>query len=92
MAGKWKEQLCSLAHDASKSRVDMLVDLAKVTGADGAVACMMKFCDPEEYDFPLIAKALDAIGVPTLFLEVDQQPGSLEQVRTRLQTFAEMLG
>lgn len=53
---------------------------------------MMKFCDPEEYDFPLIAKALDAIGVPTLFLEVDQQPGSLEQVRTRLQTFAEMLG
>lgn len=92
LAGKWKEQLCSLAHDASKSRVDMLVDLAKVTGADGAVACMMKFCDPEEYDFPLIAKALDAIGVPTLFLEVDQQPGSLEQVRTRLQTFAEMLG
>lgn len=92
LAGKWEKQLCSLAHDPSKHRVDMLVDLAKVTGADGAVACMMKFCDPEEYDFPLIAKALDAIGVPTLFLEVDQQPGSLEQVRTRLQTFAEMLG
>lgn len=92
LAGKWKEQLCSLAHDAAKRRVDMLVDLAQSTGANGAVACMMKFCDPEEYDFPPIAKALNDIDVPTLFLEVDQQPGSLEQIRTRLQTFAEVLG
>ena len=92
LAGKWKHQLCALVHDEHKARVDMLVDMARVTGADGVVACMMKFCDPEEYDYPLIAKALGGIGVPTLYLEVDQQPGSTEQIRTRLQTFAEMLG
>ena len=92
LAGKWREQLCSLAHDASKARVDMLVDMARTTGADGAVACMMKFCDPEEYDFPLISNALEASpGIPTLFLEVDLQPGSAEQIRTRLQTFAEVM-
>ena len=92
LAGKWGRQLCSLAHDADKRRVDLLVDLARTTGADGVVACMMKFCDPEEYDYPIFAKALEDIGVPTRYLEVDQQPGSTEQIRTRLQTFAEMLG
>lgn len=92
LAEKWRGQLCSLAHDEGKKRVDMLVDMARVTGADGMVFCQMKFCDPEEYDYPLIARALKEIGVPTLCLEVDQQPGSTEQVRTRLQTFAEMLG
>lgn len=92
LAGKWKLQLCSLAHDEHKERVDMLVDMARVTGADGVVACMMKFCDPEEYDYPLIAKALNGIDIPTLYLEVDQQRGCIEQIRIRLQTFAEMLG
>jgi len=92
LAGKWREQLCSLAHDPGKARVDMLVDLTKVTGADGMIACIMKFCDPEEYDFPIISKALTSINIPMLFLEVDQQPGSIEQIRTRLQTFAEMIG
>ena len=91
LAGKWKTQLCSLAHDETKERVNMLVDMAETTGAQGMVACMMKFCDPEEYDYPLIADALMKNGVPTLNLEVDQQPGSMEQIRTRLQTFAEML-
>ncbi len=92
LAGKWRGQLCSLAHDEGKQRVDMLVDMAQVAGADGMIFCQMKFCDPEEYDYPLIARALKEIDVPTLCLEVDQQPGSTEQVRTRLQTFAEMLG
>ena len=92
LAGKWRGQLCSLAHDEGKQRVDMLVDKAQVAGADGMVFCQMKCCDPEEYDYPLIARALKELDVPTLCLALDQQPGSTEQVRTRLQTFAEMLG
>lgn len=92
LAGKWKTQLCSLAHDAEKTRVDMLAELARTAKADGVIACMMKFCDPEEYDLPLIFSALSEVGIPTLSVEIDLQPASMGQIRTRIQAFAEMLG
>ena len=69
----------------------MLVEMAKATGATGVVYCQMKFCDPEEYDYPICARALRAEGISVLLLEIDQQSTSYEQARTRLQTFAKML-
>ena len=52
---------------------------------------MFKFCDPEEFDYPVYKKELTDAGVPMLYLEVDQQMDSVEQIRTRIQSFAEML-
>ena len=51
----------------------------------------MKFCDPEEYDFPLYNKQLRDAGIPSLSLDIDQQPTNYDQARTRLQAFAEIL-
>lgn len=82
---------CCLAHEDDKKRGEMLVEMAKATGATGVVYCQMKFCDPEEYDYPICARALRAEGISVLLLEIDQQSTSYEQARTRLQTFAEML-
>ena len=53
---------------------------------------MMKFCDPEEFDYPIYKKELDDAGIPILYLEVDQQIDSFEQLRTRIQSYAEMIG
>ena len=36
-------------------------------------------------------KELEAAGIPHLYLEIDQQLDSFEQIRTRVQSFAEML-
>lgn len=90
---KWWNQLegCSLATDRSKGRIPMLADLAKKTGADGVVVCMMKFCDPEEFDYPLLAKRLEQDDIPQLCLEVDLSSDSFEQTRTRIQSFVEMI-
>lgn len=90
---RWWNQLegCSLATDRAKGRIPMLVDLAKKTQADGIVICMMKFCDPEEFDYPLLTKRLEQEEIPQLYLEVDLSSESLEQLRTRIQSFAEML-
>ena len=78
-------------YEENKSRGSMLIDAVKRTGADGVVVCMYKFCDPEEFDYPVYKEELEAAGIPMLYLEVDQQTQSMEQIRTRLQTFAEML-
>lgn len=82
---------CSLIHEIGKPRGKMLVDLCRESGADGVITCMMKFCDPEEYDQPYNEADLRDAGYPYLTIEIDQQNASYEQVRTRLQTFSEML-
>lgn len=82
---------CSLAYDPDKKRGDMLIELARKYNADGIILCMMKFCDPEEFDYPILFKQLTAANIPLLYLDIDQQNQSLEQYRTRIQGFAEIL-
>ncbi len=91
LARQWPLRICSLAHANGAPHRDALIALAKETKADGVVVCMMKFCDPEEYDFPICARALRAEGIPVCYVEIDQQIRNDEQARTRLQSFAEML-
>ena len=79
-------------YEASKDKGDMLIDMVQETNADAIVLFMMKFCDPEEFDYPILKKQMEAVGIPLLYLEVDQQMESYEQLRTRVQSFAEMIG
>jgi benzoyl-CoA reductase/2-hydroxyglutaryl-CoA dehydratase subunit BcrC/BadD/HgdB len=91
---KWWQNLdgCSLASDPSKTRVQMVIDKAKKYKADGVILCMMKFCDPEEFDYPILYPELDKAGIPNLAIEVDLESSSFEQVKTRVQTFREIIG
>ena len=52
---------------------------------------MMKFCDPDEFDYPIIKKELDEAGLAQLYLEIELSMNSVEQLRTRVQSFAEIL-
>lgn len=77
--------------DPYKERIEMLVEMVRATDADGLVVALMKFCDPEEYDVPIIMDACKKAGIPMLIIEIDQQARAYEQIRTRLQSFAENL-
>lgn len=83
---------CTFLAEQKKSRGKMLIDMVKQTGADAVVVCMMKFCDPEEFDYPVYKAELEKAGIPILYLEIDQQIESFEQIRTRIQSFSEMIG
>lgn len=78
-------------YDPEKKKGQMLLDMAEECGADGIVVMMMKFCDPEEYDYPIYKQEIEEASVPLLYLEIDQQLTSFEQIRTRIQSFTEML-
>lgn len=92
IARQWNERYaCPLAHSETFTRGDHLLKLCKDGGATGVVVCLMKFCDPEEYDFPLYNKQLREAGIPTLSIDIDQQPTNYDQARTRVQAFAEIL-
>lgn len=92
LARAWNEfDGCSLATDANKPKGQMIIDAVKKYGADAVVVCMMKFCDPEEFDYPILLQELEAAGVKNLYIEIDQESTAFEQVKTRIQTFAEIL-
>jgi benzoyl-CoA reductase/2-hydroxyglutaryl-CoA dehydratase subunit BcrC/BadD/HgdB len=82
---------CSLIADPSKRRGKLLSEMARNSGAQGVIYVQTKFCDPDEFDYPVVKRDLEAAGVPVLNIEIDQQMQQYEQVRTAVQTFATML-
>ena len=92
MAKAWQQMYgCSVATDTKKGRGKMLINKTIATGADAVIVAMMKFCDPEEWDYPVMYREFEEKGVKNLMIEVDQEVTSFEQVKTRLQSFVEML-
>lgn len=81
----------SVVYDPKKERVNAIVKLAQDKGADGVVFVLTKFCDPDEFDYPFIKRACEAANMPCVLVEVDRQMENMEQARTMLQTFVEML-
>lgn len=82
---------CSLAIDADKPKGRILIDAVKKYHADAVIICMMKFCDPEEFDYPILLQEFEAAAIRSLQIEVDQESTAFEQAKTRIQTFAEIL-
>lgn len=82
---------CSLATDEFKPKGKIIIDAVKKYDADAVVVCMMKFCDPEEFDYPILLQEFEPEGIRSLFIEIDQESTAFEQVKTRVQTFAEIL-
>jgi benzoyl-CoA reductase/2-hydroxyglutaryl-CoA dehydratase subunit BcrC/BadD/HgdB len=92
LANQWVNMgACSVIWDAEKKRAKHIVSLAKETDADAVIYCQMKFCDPEEFDYPSVMKACGEAGIPLLNLEVEQTTESVEQARTRIQAYSEMI-
>lgn len=92
MARAWQQMYgCSVATDTKKERGRMLINKTIQTGADAVIVAMMKFCDPEEWDYPVMYREFEERGLKNLMIEVDQEVTSFEQVKTRLQSFVEMM-
>lgn len=82
---------CSVLYDVEKKRVDMIVEQAKKAGAKGILVILTKFCDPEEFDYPLIKKVGEAGGLSVILIETDRQMVNYEQARTMIETFRDMM-
>lgn len=82
---------CSVLYDVEKKRVGKIVEEAKAADAKGVILVLTKFCDPEEFDYPLIKKACEEAGIPIILIEVDRQMENYEQARTMVETFKDML-
>ncbi len=77
--------------DGIEDRFRYLTDLAGNSGADGVVYCSVKFCDFFLYDANLIGERFKKEGIPFLFIENDYEWTGLEQIKTRIEAFLEVM-
>ena len=91
LAMQWTKNMygCSLLTDRKKGRTQMLVDMVKESGADAVILCQMKFCEPEEFDYPIYLQKFNELGIKSLKIEIEQQANSFEQAATRRRSPAE---
>jgi benzoyl-CoA reductase/2-hydroxyglutaryl-CoA dehydratase subunit BcrC/BadD/HgdB len=64
---------------------------ARASGARGVIGQTIKFCDPYLDRLPAVRDQLREAGIPLLLLEGDCSLRSIEQQRTRIEAFIEML-
>ena len=73
------------------ARRDFLMNLAERSGADGIIFWDVKFCEPYNFDYPDLKNAFSRKGIPTLLIETEMLLSGIEQLRTRLHAFCEIL-
>lgn len=91
MAGRYMDTRgCSLVYEEEKSRGQMLIDMVKNEHADAIIYAQMKFCEMEEFDYPLIKEEIHNAGIKMLYIEADQQMEASGQLDNRIQAFVEI--
>jgi bzd-type benzoyl-CoA reductase N subunit len=83
--------VCPAKHAGITSRGDDLVRRVGETRARAVIFLFLKFCDPHAFDYPYLKSMLDAQGIPSLLVELEEQAASREQFKTRCEAFMEML-
>ncbi|HHY45840.1 MAG TPA: 2-hydroxyacyl-CoA dehydratase [Firmicutes bacterium] len=81
---------CARMQDSGE-RYSRLVERIKALNADGVIFYVLKFCDMYLYEYPILQGRLDRLGIPVILLEGDYTAGGIEQARTRIGAFIEML-
>jgi len=91
--GLYSRPACARTFDSAEPGgiARQMVEDARASGAAGAIAHVMKFCDPYLARIPFVHEAMQEAGIPFLVLTGDCSLRSLGQFRTRIEAFVEML-
>jgi benzoyl-CoA reductase/2-hydroxyglutaryl-CoA dehydratase subunit BcrC/BadD/HgdB len=72
-------------------RMDNIVGMARDLKADGVVHYGLSFCTPYAMEAFKVEKALKSEGIPMLAIETDYGMEDVEQLKTRVEAFVEMI-
>lgn len=86
-----RRAVCPAKHSGITRRGDDLIRHIKEARARGVIVFFLKFCDPHAFDYPYLKAMLDAEGIPSLLVELEEPIPSEGQFRTRCEAFMEML-
>jgi len=83
---------CTTLLFSADRRIDFLGHLANERNAKSVIFIGEKFCEYEYFEFPFMRKKLAGFGIRSLFIEIGAEGvESLEDIRTRIEAFSELL-
>jgi benzoyl-CoA reductase subunit C len=68
-----------------------LINAVKNERAQGVIVLMAKFCEPHMYYYPEVKEAFERHAVPHLLIETEHETMALEGLKTRVETFVEVV-
>ncbi len=91
LVNRYMQRLPCPSRSRAEDRTASMLEVMEKSGAKGLILILQKFCTPHLSDYPSLSDAFRKKGLPVLCLEMDEswQPGG--QVKTRLESFFEML-
>jgi len=82
---------CCCIYNPDNDRHAYLLQKVKQSEADGVLFWYIKFCEPDAFDQPQLAKRLKEEGIPAAFIDLELSMSNLEAIKTRLNAFCEIL-
>lgn len=76
----------------NNARIDDIIRLCKEYDVDGVIDVNLKFCNLYDTEGFIVERALKDTGIPVLGIETDYTDSDVQQLRTRIGAFIEMLG
>jgi len=80
---------CPTKHYENDLRFRYLLEMSE--DCEGVIFLLLKFCEPHFFDYPQLKEILEKNGKKTLLIELEFPIASIEQIRTRIEAFYEML-
>jgi bcr-type benzoyl-CoA reductase subunit C len=68
-----------------------LINAVREERAEGVIVLMAKFCEPHMYYYPEVKEAFERHAIPHLLIETEHESVALEGLRTRVETFVEIV-
>ncbi len=75
----------------NNERLDHIIEMAKDLKVDGVIHYALSFCQPYAMEAYKVEKALQKAGIPMLPIETDYSMEDVEQLKTRVEAFVEMV-
>jgi benzoyl-CoA reductase/2-hydroxyglutaryl-CoA dehydratase subunit BcrC/BadD/HgdB len=75
----------------NQERLQNIVSMAKDLDVKGVIHFALNFCQPYAIEAFKVGKALETAGIPMLSLETDYSMEDVEQLKTRVEAFLEMV-
>jgi benzoyl-CoA reductase/2-hydroxyglutaryl-CoA dehydratase subunit BcrC/BadD/HgdB len=75
-----------------EERFKHVAEMDKRYDVEAAIIFVLKFCDTQMFDAPLLRDELKAQDLPVLYLEWEHSMSGLAGLKTRIEAFIEMVG
>ncbi|MBN1847029.1 MAG: 2-hydroxyacyl-CoA dehydratase [Deltaproteobacteria bacterium] len=82
---------CTTKNSPISERLDYIMAKINRCGAKGVIFSMLRFCEPELFDLPILLDSLKKNNIATLVIDTEINQGISGQLKTRIEAFAELI-